>query len=323
MKYFILVIFLIQFFPGCKPQSGFKIQQDINISYNIDVNYSIRFVKRELGENYINSYLTKDRRNLFVYTINTNKENGQVLYSLLNYNLVGKTPKLENYIVDHSYYQIDDIHLLAKNKIIFSFATIIDEEFEKIVISDYKKGKIIRSYLIEFIYDDYEEFDKLPKRYKFSFSKNEKILKIGDHILDISDIYQEVSEPSQLYRDDLQKVVIDPVNNLVWQDDENVINQFYTIEDAVRICQAKAGYKWRLPTHREIGLLLNQQKIFTVPFVNFLKEYSYWLKPDFSHKNTSWVFSPFDSEFSFLDNKSDADHYSKMKRLVRCVADGK
>ena len=308
LEYTFIFIALFSFI-SCGTQKAFDPHPDIQKKPIADINQSINTIRKNLSEKYLDSFISKDEKNLFVYTIEQTENRFVQKYFLAQYDITSSKPRFIKYIVENSDYQIHYIHILPKNKIIYLL--YVDEIFEKINIIDYKLNKMLRTYDIEYSYPQ--------PVHPLVINKNQNSFTIDIHTIDISDIYQDIPNSNQLFRDNSQNIVIDPINNLIWEDTENVINKLYTLQEADTYCKSKPPYNWRLPTIHEMGLLMQHQIPFSLPFVYYSPDIQYWLKPKHKSEDISWKYLPeFRNEFFYYDNI-----YNKNKTTgsVRCVSD--
>lgn len=281
---------------GCGSQHPVSSAPDIH--YEINVTKSIDILKRELGKSFVESHVSKDKKNIFVQIKSTDVE---FVHSLLHYDITTQsTPKLIKTIVDQNRGAILGINLLQKNKIIY-VRTYKTPEY--IRIYDYVLQKEIRAY------DIHNGGDLKMSLDKMSFTK-------GGGKVDISDIYKDMlSAQQKIDRDDTNEVVVDSLNNLTWQDDISVVSDTYYLEDAINICKTKPNYDWRLPTLKDISTLMTQQSnpFSSVDFKNTTTKDYYWLQSVNESYNDSWAYDATDAIFIFSQTSG--------KKYVRCVTD--
>jgi len=121
------------------------------------------------------------------------------------------------------------------------------------------------------------------------------------------------------HRDDTNNVVLEQSLNLMWQDDESVLNVTKNWEEAVEYCQQLSylGFNnWRLPSIEELISLIDESKFSPAINNNFknVANERYWSNNSFN-RNQAWRVG-FQFGGDFPNNKS-VDSY------VRCVRDNK
>ncbi len=293
---FILLSFMLT---SCKEQDqppfgkpGIASNYDINITRSNDI------LKRELGKNFVESYVSKNQKNIFVQI---KSEESDHSYSLLQYDITQYEPKFIKTIVDQNMGEILWIYPLQKNKIIY-VRTYKSPDYVRIY--DYVLQKEIRAYNI------YSNNDLEINPDEMSFTK-------GGEKVDISDIYKDILPSQQkISRDDVNEIVVDSLNNLTWQDDISVVSDTYSLEDAINICKIKPSYNWRLPTIKDMNTLMTQQSnpFSSLYFKNIITtENYYWLQSIDKFHDDSWVYDATDTIFIFSQTYG--------RKHVRCVTD--
>ncbi len=251
-KNIIYIVFLSFVFLGCDSDSpsnpldqkpilhindGFQKSDDINVTEARNA------IKKMIGVGYIKFYDSKDKRNIFVVSGGTVQG-----FQLFDYDITKKEPELKNTILEWADY-IVDVLPLSKGKLIYQTYPPVKTTY--IHVYDYILEKKISTYAIEYINSN-----------ELTLSLDEMSFMIENLKIDISDIYAEIAfSKRNINRDDTKKVVIDSINNLVWQD-EDTQNNIYSLEEAIDVCQKKSKYNkynWRLPTFEDMHMLMTQQ----------------------------------------------------------------
>jgi len=124
-------------------------------------------------------------------------------------------------------------------------------------------------------------------------------------------------DENNLTRDDDKKIVIDYVNNLVWEDDANVTG---TYDDAKTHCSnlELGGYDdWRVPTLFELETIYDYNGVdvnVSGAFKYFANRHYYW-----SSTKNYW---DQESNFAMYGSESSSTHQHSNSSYIRCVRGG-
>jgi len=299
----ISILFLFLFFCiGCGTQNTYDSKVIINLTEQIKIddekiNNAIRLLKDQLGEE-IDVYISKDKRSLFVYKITVDFLYNNKHTVLTEYDITGKDPVLRNNIVEDIF--IIRVFPLRNGKMIY-------ETEYNVVIYDYVKKIILRKYAKK----------NMSKGIRLNKDENDFIL--DGFVVDIKNIYKEKNplEYNLIYKDN---IIIDPINNIIWENDERITHAPVTLVEAIKICSNKPDYKWRPPSINEVENYSYQiyQNHTSAPyyFDIFYSRYSYWIEPESGAGDFSTVY--------IYDRKNGYDNFSYenyiRKHHVVCVA---
>jgi len=297
----LIIIFIL----SCGSNNNLSVERKIDSNQIIDIDESLSLIQRELADKYIESYISKDKKDIFT-TIVDNVNLYEKTYSLLHYDSIHRPLKLKSIIIDHSDKEIANVYLLKDNKIV---VLVRNYYYIQIKIFDYAKNSRIRTY-------KFDDTTNKRENFQFVFDEEENYIYFQDTIIDISDIYQNPTIPSlKLYRDDLKNVVIDPVNHLIWQDDNDSATYTYDYMSAIEYCENKPGRNWHLPTLQEFYTITKEldKPFISPPFKNTERSHLWIFSPTTTkNRNRNWTYNLYDFSFEY---KEQYDNH------VICVAD--
>lgn len=253
----LFCIFL--FVAGCGTQPTLDPKQTIESNYEIDSVKSLDVLKREYANRFVDSYPSEDNQMIFIQV--KSEYSG---FSLLQCDISKPEPRLIHILVDQNSGLIKAVTLLPEKKLIY-------------VLSDYKgMDRYVEIYDYK-VQKKLKEFE-VPENGELVISADRLSFQKGTAYYDISNIYSDstswVAEqkkanrpPSTLFRNDIDQVVIDPVNRLVWQDDDIALQKHEGADDILTsmqmiavfsvISQAADKYNWRLPSEFEVKSLFD------------------------------------------------------------------
>lgn len=145
------------------------------------------------------------------------------------------------------------------------------------------------------------------------------LLKTGQikSYIDGDDGYYQKGLDRIYIRNEEKSTLIDKATQLEWQDNEDVLNNTQTWEDAISYCRTLAkGENWRLPTAFELRTTIDYSKTnpaIDSSFKNIGKTSKYWSSG--LHNHLKW-FGSFDTGRFMPDS---IGYYSGNKILARCV----
>jgi hypothetical protein len=315
-KYIILYIAMIIMTGGCGTTNSYKTDSIVTLNEtsqildDTKVNKALEIIKHQGNVKKI--YLSKDRHSAYVFKVIDDYFYGYQNGFLLKYDISNGTPTLTDEI--ESSVDLGQVLVLHDGKIAYP-RNRYQNEYDLVIYDSYKK-QIIRKYSLYYTGTDIPLF-KTDSKENYIFVDNFK--------LHIEDIYQENYISSDILFDYDDYNIIDPVNNLIWQNDNIVFAN--TLTEAISICKNKPGYNWRLPTEEDVlsysnivykndtslkyGIDIFQPVEF---YTSYVSHVSYWLLP------------VSDSEYTLSYNHSNgSDNFdytpSPFQNAVRCVAE--
>ncbi len=293
LKYILYAVFGFVLF-GCGSNTEFDPHANVPSGYDINVSRSIELIKEEQGRKYIDHFVAKDNQNIFVL-VSSNTYH----FSLYNYDIKSVKPKFVNTVVESNEGEIKNIYPLKKHKLLYTVD--YHGEANNLYIYDYDKQKEIRYF-------------RIFEGKKVLLNNDETVFTKGSFTIDIHDIYQDELKNSRLYRDDNKEIVVDKIHKMIWLDDSSTMYKVQSRTQAQRTCQTKEGYKWRLPTYKDINKLreVEQKPFISSPFhyINDDARFpSIWLENRFHYYIKAQAFEA-DTGYDYV-----YDGY------IRCVAD--
>lgn len=316
---FVLVYLLLSCF-GCgsgSKTSDSKVTpyEDIYGSNEIDITKALKAVKEQV-QRFKSAVASEDKRHIFVVS------GGRFLSKLQDFKVTKDGVKFRNTIVEFSDNDIVDVVPLKNGKLLYRIDVPVSIAY--IYIYDYILERPLSFYHIEYNYGTKDIID---------IDTSGKFFTVDGLYVDLKNLYQEI-RPSQrqIYRDDTKNVVIDPLNHLVWQDDEDVSTKTFLPSDAQQVCKEKDGYKWRLPTFDDFHALIThypqtfRDTLFQNHFYssNEFESSSYIVQTNLSFSSGvgSYSFSSHEDTYSTKKEGFTFDKYGQNHRYyIRCVAD--
>jgi len=170
------IFFLSLIVIGCGTPGSVNSNTTIvtNPTINNDTNIaeSINAIKRYTGDSYIESYISKDNKDVFTLS---SKPFG---YSLFHYDVTQSRPAIINKIVDYTEAKISGIHVLSNGKIIYVLLPPVDIAY--VYIYDYILKENIGIFNIDYT-DECELY----------LDSNEKYFLVENYKIDLIDIYKQ------------------------------------------------------------------------------------------------------------------------------------
>ena len=300
LKVFSLSILFLFF--GCGKTNSFSTNSTVSLNeqahYNsddINVSRAIENIKSQM-QHIVKIYVSKDKKDLFVYKrLNVYEKS----YALYDYDITGDLPKLRDEIISGYRAYVSQLSPLHNGYIVYEgglFST-------RIIIYDYIRKQKVRTYAF------HEDLGK------FSLNSDETHIKIGNHTLNINDLYQEyphfTNEEALLYYDGF---VLD-------KDNKFLIEQYYiedkkliSLEEAVEYCKSLPRYNWHLPTKHELIVFSRNKEKYAISSLFGFRDYKgYWVQPKEKNATHSFTYS-FNDYSSFIYEDGTNDFFA------RCIA---
>jgi len=317
-KYSVYIILFFVIF-GCggggidnkvAPQTTVSLAEE---NKAIDIEKAKENIRTQLlGTEKAKFFVSPDKKDIFVLL------NTYDFTALYDYDVTVDPPIQRNIISFYPEDHIIDVVILPDGKLLYQQETPV-------------------SLTIVHVYD-YILTKDVCKYYIWSYSSlklimNEKLdqFTVGNIKVDLSFLYEKKPYIDQnIYQDYLLDVVIDEVNDLIWENGFSVLNGSYTLEDAKAYCRQKVPHNsWRVPTVDDINkLIIYQERI--LPYLDFYNgddttSRAYWLDDANENIDTAYRISmP-----NFSSNKKSIDIILSTKRAsmlsqnlhIRCVMD--
>ena len=174
------IVFLSLIVIGCGTPSSFDSKSNIivnndtnnTVSMDLNITESIDTIKKYIGDSYIESYTSKDNKDVFTLS---SKPFG---YSLFHYDVTQSRPVIVNKIVNYTEAKISGIYVLSSGKIIYVLLPPVDIAY--VYIYDYILKENIGIFNI-----DYKDECELY------LDPSEKYLLVENYKIDLVDIYKQ------------------------------------------------------------------------------------------------------------------------------------
>jgi|GEM_PF-4799440 len=324
MKY--IWIFILFVFLGCGGGTSSNVKFDTTVKLSeedetIDIEKAKKSILSQLqeGEN-VELFVLPDQKDIFALV------NHRFQTTLYDYDTTIYPPVKRGIIAEYPDNKIIDVIPLKNGKIIYQQE--VPAYVTYIHIYDYILKKSIARYAIHY---DFRTGEEEQRKRKIHMSTTLDRFTVADITIDINDLYNETPyQDRKIYRSDVQSIVIDEINNLMWQDDESVMNRDFSLQEAIRYCARKEPQNsWHIPTTKDIHKLMTQEeKLFSLfHFQSDNDDYtSFWIvnnpkRDEYGSYAISSVNFITSDKYIDISLGEEFSVLSSQKAHVRCVAD--